>query len=348
MVETKCAHVDHAQAAAAKNNSDPNNKLAPDNWQALIALLLKLLRKHHEVNLERSLERQLLAASPFRRLLAKYTMPAYRLQRMVQRRGSPGSMHPSSSHRQRHVPVHMEETVLEAFPDTGSELNIISLSLLSQLNLGFQPAQALTIQTPRAREIQILGTTELEVAFQGEAIKHKRTFHVLSKCAHGIILGKSFLEATETLTRFKHRIKSRLIHLVNSIPRLHLLGSVTERVIGSINGKPTIAVHDTGSDVTVISWKEAERLGLKINTDHAHRTFLKFVDGEQVYTDGAVLNADWRFGTNLNINGTKVSLQVLRDLTCDLILSNDILFGCNAYGNPAFFPSRGRNTDDAQ
>jgi len=35
MVETKCIHVDRAQAAAAQ---DGDTKLASDHWQALIAL----------------------------------------------------------------------------------------------------------------------------------------------------------------------------------------------------------------------------------------------------------------------------------------------------------------------
>lgn len=40
MVENKCIHVDRAQAAAVQ---DPNTKLPPDHWQALIALHRTLL-----------------------------------------------------------------------------------------------------------------------------------------------------------------------------------------------------------------------------------------------------------------------------------------------------------------
>lgn len=46
MVETKCIHVDRAQAAAAQDNSD--TKLASDHWQALIALHRTLLHEHHD------------------------------------------------------------------------------------------------------------------------------------------------------------------------------------------------------------------------------------------------------------------------------------------------------------
>ncbi|KAH3956211.1 hypothetical protein HBH51_248110 [Parastagonospora nodorum] len=73
MVETKCIHVDRAQAAAAQDPSDPNHKLASDHWQALIALHRTLLHEHHDF----FLASQHPSASPaLRRLAAKYSMPA--------------------------------------------------------------------------------------------------------------------------------------------------------------------------------------------------------------------------------------------------------------------------------
>jgi hypothetical protein len=70
MVETKCIHVDRAQVAAPK---EANGKLAPDHWQALIALHRTLLHEHHDF----FLASQHPSASPaLRRLAGKYTMPA--------------------------------------------------------------------------------------------------------------------------------------------------------------------------------------------------------------------------------------------------------------------------------
>ncbi|KAJ8111228.1 hypothetical protein OPT61_g6133 [Boeremia exigua] len=70
MVETKCIHVDRAQATAPQN---PDQKLAPDHWQALIALHRTLLHEHHDF----FLASQHPSASPaLRRLAGKYTMPA--------------------------------------------------------------------------------------------------------------------------------------------------------------------------------------------------------------------------------------------------------------------------------
>lgn len=70
MVETKCIHVDRAQAAVV---GDGNQDLAPDHWQALIALHRTLLHEHHDF----FLASQHPSASPaLRRLAGKYTMPA--------------------------------------------------------------------------------------------------------------------------------------------------------------------------------------------------------------------------------------------------------------------------------
>jgi hypothetical protein len=73
MVETKCIHVDRAQAAAASDMSDPNHRLASDHWQALIALHRTLLHEHHDF----FLASQHPSASPaLRKLARKYSMPA--------------------------------------------------------------------------------------------------------------------------------------------------------------------------------------------------------------------------------------------------------------------------------
>jgi hypothetical protein len=72
MVETKCIHVDRAQAAAAQDNADPNNKLASDHWQALITLHRTLLHEHHDF----FLASQHPSGPELHDLAAKYSMPA--------------------------------------------------------------------------------------------------------------------------------------------------------------------------------------------------------------------------------------------------------------------------------
>ncbi|PSN67263.1 hypothetical protein BS50DRAFT_387471 [Corynespora cassiicola Philippines] len=238
---------------------------------------------------------------------------------------------------EKFVPLYTEGRYVEAFPDTGSELNIISKNLCHKFGLFLDTSQAQPVRKPTGRKIMTLGTVDLDFLFLMESSNYIRKFHVLERTVHDIILGKSFLETTQTLTTFAHRIKSRLVDINSRMGRLLLLGSGAERVVGSINSIPATAMDDTGSDVMVISWKEAERLRLHISTDVSHRKTLEFIDGEEIFTDGAVLGADWRFGSDTHAKAIRVDLQVVRDLECSLILSNEILFENDAYSNSDYF-----------
>jgi hypothetical protein len=72
MVETKCIHVDRAQASAAQESSGPDNRLASHHWQALIALHRTLLQEHHDFFLA---SQHPSALPALRCLAAKYSMP---------------------------------------------------------------------------------------------------------------------------------------------------------------------------------------------------------------------------------------------------------------------------------
>ncbi|KAF2844273.1 hypothetical protein T440DRAFT_473524 [Plenodomus tracheiphilus IPT5] len=71
MIETKCIHVDNAQAAAVQDISD--SKLTSDHWQALIALHRTLLHEHHDFFIA---SQHPLASLALLRLADKYSMPA--------------------------------------------------------------------------------------------------------------------------------------------------------------------------------------------------------------------------------------------------------------------------------
>ncbi|OJD34537.1 telomerase-binding protein [Diplodia corticola] len=74
MVESKCIHVDKAQATAERDPvSGQHPRLAPDHWQALIALHRTLLHEHHDFFLA---SQHPSASQALRRLAAKYSMPA--------------------------------------------------------------------------------------------------------------------------------------------------------------------------------------------------------------------------------------------------------------------------------
>lgn len=67
MVEAKCINIDTAQA------NDPNSKLGPEQWQALIALHRTLLYEHHDFLMA---TQHPSASAALRGLATKYSMPA--------------------------------------------------------------------------------------------------------------------------------------------------------------------------------------------------------------------------------------------------------------------------------
>ena len=197
--------------------------------------------------------------------------------------------------------------------------------------MGGAPQTAPKILLPTGGEIQPLGKVKLPFYFSGEPDVYERTFTVVKGCIHDVVLGNKFLKLTKTLCQHHQRLKERVLTKCSHIPRLCLLNSLNERIRGSINGISTNAYPDTGSDVMVISKREATRLNLYIDTDEASRTILQFADGSYHYTDGMVYDAEWQFGDGGT--GIRCDLHVLDQLSCDLILSNEFLFDNQVFAN---------------
>ena len=233
--------------------------------------------------------------------------------------------------RQRYIPLSMRNQEIYAFPDNGSELDIVSLRFAKKHQLAVNRADIRTVVLPNGREISTMGTATLRFRFKGEKESFRRTFHVLGSSIYDVVLGRSFLDATETLSTFMHRIKTKAASWCSKLPRVHLLGSIAPRVTGSINGAFVNAIDDIGSDVNLISLKEARRLGLNIRTGEAYMTPIGFADGSQASTYGKVVGVHWRFGMDASSEPIETDFHVLQVLTCDLILSNDFLFDNKAY-----------------
>jgi len=169
--------------------------------------------------------------------------------------------------------------------------------------------------------------------FAGESSPFDVVFSVLPKCTHPVILGKDFLKVTETLTRFTHRITSKL-RAFAAPKSLHLLGPQNERVLGILDRQPVTAVPDTGSDVMLMSRAYAERYNLTILEDQSLRSELEFADGSRAFTSGMVTDLEWTFA---NSDKTfRCDFHVLDDLVVDLVLSNDFLFDTEAF--PLYAP----------
>jgi hypothetical protein len=151
-------------------------------------------------------------------------------------------------------------------------------------------------------------------------------FHVLRTSVYDIVLGSPFLQATETLTRYAHRIGRRCHEALSH--RVCALGA-SQRVSGRLNGIHMDATPDTGSDVSLMSASFAARHRLKINTDKHHRVLLEFADGSTARATGLVENVEWAYGdTGIN---HRINVYVLPGLSVDLLLGYGFLHDTNAF-----------------
>ena len=163
----------------------------------------------------------------------------------------------------------------------------------------------------------------LNFQFAEEKTRHRLLCVVLPLPAtsRSLVLGGSFLDVTETCTRNLHRMK-RVFSSLACIS-LNLLGGQQDFVSGYLNGKETLAVPDTGSDIMAISRGYAKKLGLKVYRKPHHRSKIQFIDGSKAMTDGVVRDVPWQFRPGEA--PITCDFHVIRRLPMRAILSNALI-----------------------
>ena len=216
---------------------------------------------------------------------------------------------------------------MSALVDSGSDLDIVSANFMQQHGLQLDSSERTDIQLPN-KVISSLGTITLPFSPDGETSIFHRKFYVLPSCTHDVILGHRFLKATQMLTKFAHCLRAKFTPRPYG-PRIRLIGSPKQRIAGAINGCPVKAVPDTGSDVMLMSWRQARKLRLHVLTGSKYRTRLEFADGSTALTHGIVFNVNLRFG-GANAGNRICNFHIMKRLPCDIILSNEFIYQSNA------------------
>lgn len=241
---------------------------------------------------------------------------------------------------------------VSALADTGSCVDAISLEFATQQNISVDRTQARLIRLPTGT-ISTEGIALGEFKFEGEEEGYKRRFEVLKTSFYDVILGKPFLDQTESLTRnLTKRIHQALVPCLQRADRLFLLDHLNQSEIScTVNGKLAGALPDTGSDLMFVSGNFTRSNNLEVHRGLEHRRWVSFIDGSEVLTDGIVLAAELHvdipnlpFGAELSLPDYVDSmacvslpagaqqcskylydLHVLEHLPCDIILSNQFI-----------------------
>lgn len=243
---------------------------------------------------------------------------------------------------------------VKALPDSGSTVDAVSETFARRHGLKIDTADTKSITLMGGHVAESVGRVVGHFKFKGEKGAYRREFHVLRKSLHDVILGRSFLDETETLTKHDYRIVHAVRPCIQKGRRLFLMDETPEeRIRCAVNGAAASAFPDTGSDLMLISGDFARRNSLKVHRGREYRTQIELIDGSTILTDGMVLDAELQFDippssheldfnqyhnylsglSSLMSKGGKTTkttficdLHVVENLPCDLILSNDFIF----------------------
>ena len=258
-----------------------------------------------------------------------------------------------SSHE---VPGTINGVPVNALPDWGSAVEAVSEN--------FARLHGLKIKTTDKKSIPLLGGHIAESVgrivghfkFQGERQVYRREFHVIRKSVYDLVLGRTFLDQTKTLTEYRHRIVRRIRPCVKKGKRLFLMDeSPKERLRCNVNGAQASVFPDTGSELMLVSGDFVRRNKLQVRRGKEYRRQVELINGSTIRTDGMVLNAELQFDapstssqeldydqylgftaglSSITSHGWEVmakatficDLHVIEDLPCDIILSNEFIF----------------------
>lgn len=232
------------------------------------------------------------------------------------------------------IPGLLAKHSTKALGDYGARKNFIKEEFAKRLGLPIDRALVCKVTVGNGKLVKTTGVVTAPFRFKGEHHVHHLKFHILPDCIHNVILGKSFLKLTETLSKlsnFHRRVKERV---VKGISQFHLLylGASSPMFEGFINGRPQTALADSGAKVLVMDEAYALRTGVSIQTGYEHRTRLKFVDNSTADTSGMAYNVEWRFGRDGEFTSPyRLNFHILKNAPADVILCDTFLYDNEAF-----------------
>jgi predicted aspartyl protease len=218
---------------------------------------------------------------------------------------------------------------VDALPDTGAGACFISPKIASSLNLVPNDREKRTVRLANGALVESPGTVDVKWRFDKQLNDIPVKCWVLPGCVHDMILGKRFLDATKTLTKFRKRIKSRLMDVSRRLrlQRIEVERHVSQHLCGNLNGYFTTALADTGSDAMFVSSEYARRCGFEVDRGPDARCEVEFANGSTQWTAGVVRDALWTIGRR----SIRSDFLVLDNLSEDVVLSKDYLFEEDVY-----------------
>lgn len=221
----------------------------------------------------------------------------------------------------------------EAVPDTGSDENAMDWETFQALGVDLVRGQKTRKEFVLAngKTVKSMGWVEVVCCFARENLntKYKVRFNVFSRLAAPIILGKDFLDQTQTLTRHTHRLKQKEAPRDGVLRVMHC-NHASRRIRCSVDGISTFANADTGAEINLVSPAFMARM-------NGRHPSLRKEDLLIQLADGTIERITASFEGNLSLAGgqgdtnVEAKFYVLPGLTSDVLIGEDSLYEADVF-----------------
>ncbi len=240
-------------------------------------------------------------------------------------------MTPFRSIRRVDLPMIIQGSTIISRPDSGSEENIIAADVLSTLDLKMDnaPEHRKEFRVANGKSVWALGRIMVKCSFaKDRTLEFHCTFYVFKNLTSALIMGMPFLDETQTLVKYQHRLQPRTIRSFGPF-QLSSLNNPRKRLYCLVNSQPRFANADTGSEVDLMSLEYVLRRSFSMTAVGLHSSTVQFADGSTSELVGKV-SVLIVLGTS---EGPRVvtTFYVLDGLTCDILLGEDFLDKTTAF-----------------
>lgn len=218
---------------------------------------------------------------------------------------------------------------VQAMPDTGAGLNLISSSLATELFHGQPLEHALKgaeLRMANGKHLKTIGVMDAKWSFCGEpGTAWELTFHIVEDFFYDIVLGNDFLTSTQTMSKHQRRLSRVPVPMkALSVVFVNTLGRVNQRVRGFINDVQVDALPDSGCESNLLSFDYCREKGWNESVEIGDTRLLVFPDGSIQRTLGTV-RLKWNYGSSKNGWGIMLDFHVLFGCVYNAILGQDML-----------------------
>jgi hypothetical protein len=178
----------------------------------------------------------------------------------------------------------------DALADTMASRNVMSENHAISIGalIDRSPENQHTFVNAIGKAFRSIGETTMEVSFlEDPSKKIWQTFAVVKNCAAALVMGDTFLRMTETLTKFRYRLK-RVARMAKQCWRLCYMNVSYRQLSCSIDGQSVFANADTGSEIDLASLDYASRRGWNIENFGPDGGYVELADGSIVKLAGYV------------------------------------------------------------